>query len=297
MTAPPLWSPGDPDATIHPSARAREGERVAFKNLLGVVPLYMPGQPGFQINRATITLQFTVGPASLAVETAAGSPEQFAETVRKRMRRRRRSYSFGPTYPAEVAGYPGLARVITARKRRRLPASAPVIQMYTVLGPYAVMVTTPQGPTPPGVGRVGLYPAAPPVTSPVVRLPAADPLSVEEKLTIVRGGIRLTGLVSPGRVVSSTEEFAMNTLNTLRSRVRDLAVDNWQPDVFLGGQPCIRDTFLRGGLRGDPVRSEFWWAGVVNGRGIQLFVSGTKSIINMDEARPLRDVVVLLPPD
>jgi hypothetical protein len=148
------------------------------------------------------------------------------------------------------------------------------------------------------IGNIALYPASPPVITPIVRIFGADANAVQEKVTITRNWVKLTALVSPGRVTQSTEEFAMASLADLRSKLPDLAVDNWQPDVFLGGQPCIRDTFLRGGVnRSDPVRSEYWWAGVVNGRGIQLFVSSTRSIISLDEARPLRDVVVLLPPD
>jgi hypothetical protein len=283
-----------------------QGERAAFRNLLGVAPLIAPGAftaagpvgaPGLQINPATISQQFTVGPVSLVVQAATGSPEQLAETARKRMRRRRRGYTFGPTYPAEVAGYPGVARVISTRNRRRLPPSPPMIQMYTIVGPFGVMVTSPQGLRVPAIGSVGLYPAAPPVISPIVRLSGIDPLSVEEKLTISRGSMKLTGIVSARPVTSSTDDFAMGVLAKLRSQIPDLAVDNWQPDVFLGGHACVRDTFLRGGLRGSPIRNEFWWAGVIAGRGVQLLVSGTKSIINLQEAMPLRDVAVLLPPD
>jgi hypothetical protein len=306
MTAPPSWPSGDPEATASRALPAGQEERAAFRNLLGVAPLITSGAftaagpvgaPGLQVNPATISQHFTVGPVSLVVQPASGSPEQLAETARKRMRRRRRGYGFGPTNPAEVAGYPGVARVITTKKRRGQPASPPVIQMYAIVGPYGVMVTSPQGSRAPAIGSVGLYPAAPPVISPIVRLPGIDPLSVEEKLTISRGSVKLTGIVSARPVTRSTDEFAMDVLAKLRSQIPDLAVDNWQPDVFLGGHACVRDTFLRGGLRGAPLRSEFWWAGVIAGRGVQLLVSGTKSIIDLQEAMPLRDVVVLLPPD
>jgi len=305
MTALPSWPSGDPEATPDRGLHAREGEQAAFRNVLGVaqpgsaasfLPSGPAGPQGPQINLATTSQHFTVGPVNLVVQPASGGPEQLAETARKRMRRRRRGYSFGPTYPAQVAGYPGVARVISTRKRRRQPPSAPMIQMYAVVGPYGVMVTSPQGQQTPAIGPVGLYPAAPPVISPIVRLPGcAQP--VEEKITISQGSIKLTAIVSAGPVTSSTDEFAMGVLARLRSQIADLAVDNWQPDVFLGGHACVRDTFLRGGVRGTPVRSEFWWAGVVGGRGIQLLVSGTKSIIDLREAMPLRDVVVLLPPD
>jgi hypothetical protein len=307
MTAPPSWPPSDPEAAAPSLIPAAETERPSFRSVLGVTqfsvvtavtPAGPVGQPGLQVNPGTITQQFTMGPQTLAVQPASGSAEQLAETARQRLRRRGR-YAFGPTYPAQVAGYPGLARVIEGKKRGRGPGSPPVIQMYTLVGPYGVMVTLsgPTAETAPGLGPVRLYPAAPPVISPIVRLPGTDLLTVEEKLTVTRGNIKLTAIVSPGQVTSSTDEFAMRVLAELRSQIRDLAVDNWQSDVFLGGQACVRDTFLRGGMRGDPVRSEIWWAGVVNGRGIQLFVSGLKSIIGLAEALPFRDVVVLLPPD
>lgn len=308
MTAPPSWPPGGPEAAADHGMPAGEGKPAGFRNLLGVAqgvpaaaftPSGPVGPPGLQVNAATITQQFAIGPVTLAVQPASGSAEQLAETARQRLRHRRRGYKFGPVYPAQVAGYPGVARLIETKKSGRRPAGAPVTQMYTVLGPYGLMVTVP-GSAPqaaPGLGPVGLYPAVPPVITPIVWLPGTDPLSAEEKLTISAGNVKLTGLVSRGQVTTSTDEFAMRVLGELRSRIPDLAVDNWQPDVFLGGQACVRDTFLRGGLRGAPVRSEFWWAGVVGGRGIQLFVSGTKSIIGLAQALPFRDVLVLLPAD
>jgi hypothetical protein len=308
MTAPPSWPPSNPETARGQPPPAGEPERPAFRGVLGAAQPGAPaafapagpfGQPGLQVNPATITQQFALGPVTLAVQLASGSAEQLAETAQQRLRRRRRGYKFGPVYPAQVAGYPGVARVIESKTRGRQPGTPPVVQMYTVLGPYGVMVTVSgaAAQASPGLAAMGLYPAAPPVISPVVRLPGTDPLSVEEKLTIPHGDVKLTAIVSRGQVTSSTDEFAMRVLSVLRSRIADLAVDNWQPDVFLGGHACVRDTFLRGGVRGAPVRSEFWWAGVVNGRGIQLFVSGTKSIIGLQEALPFRDVVVLLPPN
>jgi hypothetical protein len=317
MTAPPSWSsddpemtarlgvpPGQPEMTARLGARARDGEPVAFRSLLGIAqftqgaPYAAPGA-GMHVNPSAISQQFTVGPASVTVETAGGTAEQVAEKVRKRLQRR--AYTVGPTSPAQVGGYPGLWRVIQAKKRRRRPAGPPMAQMYTVVGPYSLMLTANQADA--GflatLGQVGLYPAAPPVITPVVRIPGADRYAVQEQVTITRDWVKLTGIVSRGQVTQSTDEFAMAKLAELRSRLVDMAVDNWQPDVFLDGRPCIRDTFLHGGAgrSSSMVRSEFWWAGVVGGRGIQLFVTATRSIISLDEARPLRDVVALLPPD
>ena len=46
----------------------------------------------------------------------------------------------------------------------------------------------------------------------------------------------------------------------------------------------------------DPVRSEFWWAGVAARRGIQIFALGTKSIIDPGQARQMANLTGLLPP-
>jgi hypothetical protein len=280
------------------------------------VPPGPAGQPAIPLDPATIALRFTVGPAEVTLGIAKVGVEKFAENVRRRLRRRQRSavgpryyawpgfgystgygnrYKFEPTYPAQVAGYPGLARVMTVKARRQAPQR--VIQMYAIVGPYAMTLTVPETQAAYDPGPVTLYPPAPPVITPVVRMPAASADTVGEKLTMDRGTLRLTGIVTPGRITMSTQDFALSTLADLRSRTPDLAVDNWQPDVFFGGLPCVRNTFLRGGLSGgSAVRSEFWWAGVVGGRGVQVFVSGTKSIIGLDDAR-LRDVLVVLPPD
>ena len=57
----------------------------------------------------------------------------------------------------------------------------------------------------------------------------------------------------------------------------------------------MRHTFVHGGITaGDVVRSEYWWAGVVMERGIQVFVLGTRSIIDLDQARRLQDLAVLV---
>ncbi len=282
------------------------GRASPFRNLLGLVafapaavgPTGQAGPAGMHVDPAAVALHFTVGQLTAIVETARGDVHQRAESARKRLGRR--GYTVGPVSPAEVAGYTGLSRIVCAKKRGKRPAGQPVIQMYTIIGPYSLTLSVPQ--TAAGfersIGQVGLYPVAPPVITPIVRISGADANAAEEKITITRNWVKLTALVSRGRVTQSTDEFAMASLSALRSRLPDLAVDNWQPDVFLGGQPCVRDTFLRGGVnRSDPVRTEYWWAGVVNGRGIQLFVSATRTIISLDEARPLHDVVVLLPPD
>jgi hypothetical protein len=307
MTAPPLWPPGGQDASYQPGSPGPQGAAAGFRNLLGIMgfataaspgsPVGPPRVSGMNVDPLAVTMQFTVGPLTAMVEIARGDVQQRAASAGKRLGRRH--YMVGPVTPDNVAGYGGLSRIVCAKKWRNRPAGQPLVQMYAIVGPYALTLTLPQ--TSAGLerslGQVNLFPPAPPVITPIVRISGASASAVKEKVTITRDWAKLTALVSAGTVNQSTDEFAMASLNTMRSQLRDLAVDQWQPDVFLGGQPCVRDTFLRGGMNRDAVRSEYWWAGVVNGRGIQLFVSATKSIISFDEARPLSDVVVLLPPD
>jgi hypothetical protein len=311
--------PSEVDAPALPTAT---GPPVPFSNLLGVTqappsaPAGPAGQPGTPDTPVTITLRFDVGPVSVTLETAKGDVWQVAEATRGKMRRgqgsyfapgyypwlgsghsgHRPRYFFEPTSPAQVAGYPGLARVITVYTRNRMCQC--VVQMYTVVGPYAVTLTAPHAQAAHDLGRLGLYPAAPPVITPVVRMPSVSADTVEEHLTMVRRNLRLTAAVTPGHVALSSQDFGLTILADLQSRIPDLAVDDWEPDVFLGGLPCVRDAFVRGGLSGaTAVRSEFWWAGVAGGRGVEVFVTGGNSIIGLDDASPLRDVLVALPPD
>ncbi|MGH3159399.1 MAG: hypothetical protein ACRDNF_22885 [Streptosporangiaceae bacterium] len=81
-----------------------------------------------------------------------------------------------------------------------------------------------------------------------------------------------------------------------RGATAEISVNEGEPDMFLANQYCIRHTFVTGGVKaGSAVRSEYWWAGVVAGYGVQIFVVGTKSIIDLDQARGLKDAVVLSP--
>jgi hypothetical protein len=87
--------------------------------------------------------------------------------------------------------------------------------------------------------------------------------------------VRLTALAMPGQVTAPPEEYAVTSLSTILGNAPTLKVGDRQPDVFLGGWPCLRHTFVHTGTSpSSPVRSEFWWAGVVAGRGIQIFVLG-----------------------
>jgi hypothetical protein len=167
-----------------------------------------------------------------------------------------------------------------------------------MIGPYSLVLTVAEG----QAGRAREFgpimldaPVAPAIT-PVVRLLAADRSPVEETIVLTRQNARLTAVISPRPVTTTNDEFAMASLENIRSRLPNMAVGDWQPDEFLGGRPCVRHTFVHGGVgSGGVVRSEFWWAGVMAERGIQIFVLGTKSIIDLDQARQLQDLVVLVP--
>jgi len=109
-------------------------------------------------------------------------------------------------------------------------------------------------------------------------------------------GIRLTAMITRDPVTASSDQFAMDSLQGISSRLGNTAVSEGQPDTFLGGQYCIRHTFVLGGGTGSAVRSEYRWAGVVAGYGVQVFVLGTRTIINAESARRLMDYVLLIPP-
>jgi hypothetical protein len=284
-----------------------QGGSVPFRSLLGIVPLTPAAFPGIaapsgpmglHVHAFAISQRFTIGQVTVGVEAARGDLQQRAETAGKLLQRS--GYTVGPASPALVAGYAGLARVISVKKRGRRPAGQPVLQKYTILGPYSLTLGVPldAAAAESSLGQITLSPAAAPVMTPVVRIPGADTYGVEEKVKITWDRVRLSALVSPRHLTQSTDEFALASLASLRARLPGMAVDNWQPDAFLGRQPCVRDTFLHGvSDNKSVVRSEYWWAGVVNGRGIQLFVTATRSIISLDEARPLIHAVVLLPPE
>jgi hypothetical protein len=289
MTAQPSWPPPGQDA----SGRGHtEGAGAGYRNLL--VAFAAAGGPP----PSHLSLRFQTGPLHVAVEPTTPPLDQYIETVRKRLRRG--GYSFGPVSQAPVAGYAdGRVRVVTKKKRRGSPAGEPQFQAYTLAGPYAVLLTVAE--TQAGLaqafGPVQLYPAGPPAITPVVRLPVPGPASVEERLTLTQGGVRLTALVPAGQVTASAEEYAVSSLDRMISARPTLKVGDRQPDVFLGGWPCLRHTFVHTGasLR-EPVRSEFWWCGVAAGRGIQIFALGTKSIIDLGQARQMANLVGLLPP-
>jgi hypothetical protein len=242
--------------------------------------------------QAEVSLRFNVQGLNIVLQPAP-SLEAHLDTTRKRLKRR--GWKCGEIYPAGVLGFDGRARLVTRKKKGRRPAGPPEVQMYAMAGPYALTVTVAQAQADlaQSFGPIRIGPAPSPITTPVLHLPARAS-SVEEKLTITQGSARLTGLVVRGPVAMSTEQFVAAGLDARQRQDPNLAVGDYQTDVFLGGWPCVRQTFVHGGAQ-SLLRSEFWWAGVVAERGIQVSVSGTKSIINQHEARELQSLVALIP--
>jgi hypothetical protein len=294
MTSQPSWPPPGQDTAGRSRAEgAGDGYGfAAYRSLLSLAPGVFGTSP------SNFSLRFQSGPLHVAVEPTASSLDQFVETVRKRLRRGR--FSCGPVSQAPVAGFPdGRVQLVTKKKGRGSPGGEPQLQCYTLAGPYAVTLTVAQvqAGLAQAFGPVQLYPGAPPAITPIVQLPVSDPASVEERLALNEGGVRLIALAAAGQVTASAEEYAATSLGTIMSNTRNMTVGDRQQDVFLGGWPCLRYTFVHtgGSSISAPVRSEFWWAGVVAGRGIQIFALGTKSIIDVGQARQMANLVGLLP--
>jgi len=290
MTAMPSWSPGDPEATVY-RRETDGGPGSPFRSLLGAVQPFAVGAS------PEASLRFKIRDVHVVLEpSATTSVDDFAETVGKRLKRR--GYSCGPTSPSPVAGFAeGRARVVVKKKKLRTPAGQPQLQLYALVGPYSLMLTVAeaQAGLAHAFGPIAVYPPVPPSITPVVQMPGADTSVVEEKLILTRGDTRLTAVIAPGPVTMSTDQYAMARLESMRSRLPNMAVGDWQTDAFLGGRGCLRNTFVHGGGNA-VIRSEYWWVGVVMNRGIQIFVLGTKTIIDLDQAHRLQDLVVLVPP-
>jgi hypothetical protein len=296
MTSQPSWPPPGQDAAGRWRTEGAGGGYgfATYRNLLSVAPF-----DGGGISPSDITLRFQSGPLHVAVEPTASSLDQYVEIVRKRLRRGR--YSCGPVSQAPVAGFPdGRVQVVTKKRGRGSPAGLPQLQCYTLAGPYAVLLNVAQAQAglAQAFGPIQVYPGSPPAITPIVQLPVSDPASVEERLTVNQAGVRLTAVAAAGQVTASAEEYAVTSLATIMSNTRNMTVGDRQQDVFLGGWPCLRHTFVHtgGSSISSPVRSEFWWAGVVAGRGIQIFALGTKSIIDVGQARQMTNLVGLIPP-
>ena len=293
MTAMPSWPAGDPETIGARRTTDSATGREPFRSLLGAIPA------ADDLGPPEISSQFKIGDVHLVLEpVATTSVDDFVDITGRRLRRR--GYSCGPPYRAEVGGFAdGRARVVAKKKRFRRPGGEPQLQLYALTGPYSLIltVTEAQAGLADDLGPIRVDPPPSPAITPVVQMPAVGRSAVEEKLILTRRNVRLTAVVSPGPITTSTDDFAITRLESMRSQLPDMAVGDWQPDVFLGGWLCARHTFVHGGVRaGEVVRSEYWWAGVVMDRGIQIFVLGTKAIIDLDHARRLQGLAVLVPP-
>jgi hypothetical protein len=288
MTVPPSWSPSPSGTAARWRAPGRNGMpgTPPFRSFIGALP------PEDRPDPPRISMQFTLPGVQISAEPAAGGLDDLTEAIRRRLKTR--GFRCGPAYETPVAGYPdGRGRVIIHRKRGRAPQGEPQLQLYTMAGPFSLVITISEShdELAQSLGPVWLHPPAPPAVTPVVEIPAADRSAVTEVLAITRGGARLTAIVSAGEIQVAPDQFVAASLRQRQRQNPAMGMGGWQHDVFLGGQPCIGHAFVHGGRIRENVRSEFWWAGVVAGRGVQVSVAGTTSIIDLDQARRLRDLV------
>lgn len=290
MTGMPSWSQGDLEASSY--QRAATGPPGLYRNKLGAV------QPAGSRLTPEISLRLTVGPMQVIVENATGSNlDQLVNASGRRLKRA--GYKCMPPYPTAVAGLAdGRGRTAVKKRKLRQPPGEPLLQLFAMPGPHSLMLTVPeaQAALARNVGQVRIDPPAPPAIVPITWMPVPDLSAVSEQLILTERGIRLTAVITPEPVTASGDQFAMSSLQAMSGRLGNTAVSEGQPDTFLGGQSCLRHTFVLGGGTGSAVRSEYRWAGLVAGYGVQVFVLGTRTIIDAESARRLMDYVVLIPP-
>jgi hypothetical protein len=284
--------PGDPGNGEHGGPA---GTAAPFRSLLGAVPC----EPYLRPLQATA--EFAVGGLVLTLERAGpgAALDQFVAATHQHLKRR--GYSCGRPAPAPVAGYDdGRVAVIMPRRRGRRGglagggrADTPQIQLYAMIGPYALTLTTEaaRAEQARAFGPVCLDPPVAPAVTPVAWLPAVSRAAVRERLRISRAAGLLTAVVSPG--AASAEEYAAAQIGALRQQLPRTSVSDARPDVFLGGRPCVRVAVVTAD-DGGPARSEVWWLGVADGRGVMLRASGASGDIASEQVRRLRDLVVLL---
>lgn len=290
MAGMPTWSPGDPEASSY--QRTAAGPPGLYRNKLGAV------QSAGSRLAPEISLRFSVGPMQVIVENATEpSLDQLVKASGRRLKRA--GYKCMPPYQTEVAGLAnGRGRTVVKKRKLRQPAGEPLLQLCAMPGPYSLFLTVPeaQARLARDFGPVRIDPPAPPAIVPITWMLVPDVSAVSEQLILTVRGIRLTAMITREPVTASSDQFAMTSLQGMISRLGNAAVSEGQPDTFLGGQYCIRHTFVLGGGTSSPVRSEYWWAGVVAGFGLEVFVLGTRTIINLEDARRLMDYVLVIPP-
>ena len=268
----------------HPAGR---GQAVPFRSSL--MACQPQGGP-FPVPLLRLTLPHLI----ISAEPAGPGVDPYLQLVRKRLKARR--YVIEQPFRAEVAGNPDGRGQWVAPKGSKQDRQ---LQLYAVAGGVAIMITASQA-------NAGCIPAAgpvqfahPPVPGllPLVRLPAVDSSAVEERITLVHKGgpgpgVKLAAIVTARTVTASADGYAAEALARLRQRSPDLAIGEPEPDAFLGGHYCIRRTLLHSSasLRA-ATRNEFWWAGVVAGRGVQVSALGLNSIIGLPAAAWLRDLI------
>jgi hypothetical protein len=291
MTGMSAWSPGDPGASSdQPTTTDRPG---FYRNKLGAI------WPSNSRLTAAISMQFSIGPMQVTIERAgAAGLDELAKASGRRLRRA--GYKCGPLFRTEVVGLAdGRGRTFIKKPKFRKPAGESILQLFALPLPYCITLTVPevQAEMARNLGPIRIDPPAPPAISPLTWIPVPDLPGIGEKLILTVPDMRLTAMITSDPVTASTDQFAMDCLYGITTRLGNAAMGEAQPDTFLGGQYCIRRTFVHGGGTGSAVRSEYWWAGAVAGYGVQIFVLGTKTIIDVEHARQLMDFVALIPPN
>jgi len=285
------WSPVDSGSSSY--SRATTGGQGFYRNKLGAV------WPSDSRLVAAVSMQFSIGPMQVTVENgSAAGLDELAKAMGKRLHRA--GYKCGPLFRTEVAGIAdGRGRTFIKKTKFRKPTGESFLQLMAMPLPYSIVLTVPeaQAEMARNLGPIRIDPPAPPAISPLTWIPVPDLRGIGEKLILTVPGMRLTAMITSDPVTASSEQFATDCLYDITTRLGNTAMGEGQPDTFLGGQYCIRRTFVLGGGTGSTVRSEYWWAGVVAGYGVQVFVLGTKTIIDAEQARQLMDFVVFIPPN
>src|SRR5262249_62092844 len=152
-----------------------------------------PRSPHISSNSKIVTVHLVLDPATTT------SLDDFADITGRRLRRR--GYSCGPSYRAEVTGFAdGRARIVAKKKRFRRPAGEPQLQLYALTGPYSLIltVTEAQAGLAADLGPIRLDRPAWPAITPGVQMPAVGRAAGGEELMLTRPDGRAAACGSPG---------------------------------------------------------------------------------------------------